>query len=49
MPILVAQDPNLASADKGLDYLRSQQQENGSITGFAGISHWATIAFASRG
>lgn len=49
VPILVAQDPNLASADKGLDYLRSQQQENGSITGFAGISHWATIAFASRG
>lgn len=46
---LVAQDPNLAAADQGLNYLRSQQQENGSITGFAGISHWVTIAFASRG
>jgi len=49
VPTLVAQDPNLTSADQGLNYLRSQQQENGNITGFAGISHWATIAFTSRG
>ena len=49
VPTLVAQDPNLASANQGLNYLRNSQQENGSITGFTGISHWATIAFASAG
>lgn len=42
-------DPNLISTNKGITYLRNQQQDNGSISGFSGITSWAAMAFASAG
>lgn len=37
------------ATDKGIDYLRSQQQPNGQIAGFNGVSAWATMAFSGAG
>ena len=37
------------ATDKGIDYLKSQQQTNGQIAGFNGVSSWAAMAFAGAG
>ena len=35
--------------DNGLQYLRTQQQTDGHIDGFDGVSDWAAQAFAANG
>ncbi len=42
-------DSDQGYVDKGLLYLRSQQLSDGQIQGFAGVSGWATMAFAAAG
>lgn len=37
-----------ASINRGLNYLEAQQQTDGSITGFPGITDWAAIAFTTN-
>lgn len=42
-------NPTNRSLNDGLTYLRSQQQSNGQMQGFSGITEWATMAFAAAG
>ncbi len=42
-------DPNTRSINDGITYLRSQQQSNGQISGFSGVSGWAAISLAAAG
>jgi hypothetical protein len=42
-------DPNKRSLNDGIAYLRSQQQTTGQISGFSGVSAWATMALAAAG
>lgn len=45
------EDPNISKDQRaindGITYLRSQQEANGQISGFSGISSWAAMAFAA--
>lgn len=47
-----AKAPTFASSPKaievGLQYLRTQQKEDGHIEGFEGVSDWAAMAFAAN-
>ncbi len=42
-------DPYRRAINDGLTYLRTQQQTNGQIQGFSGITEWATMAFKGAG
>ncbi|MGH7203303.1 MAG: prenyltransferase/squalene oxidase repeat-containing protein, partial [Candidatus Levyibacteriota bacterium] len=42
-------DPNKRAVNDGITYLKSQQQSNGQISGFTGISQWATMSIAATG
>ena len=42
-----AGDPNIRTINDGISYLRSQQQSNGQISGFSGVSGWAAMTFAA--
>lgn len=44
-----AADVNKRSVNDGITYLRSQQQTNGQISGFTGVSGWAAMTFAASG
>lgn len=49
VPTVFAQNLNQQAIDDGITYLRSQQDANGQIFGFPGITAWAAQAFASAG
>jgi hypothetical protein len=40
---------NAAAVSAGLDYLDTQQQASGEISGFPGISHWSAMAYVAGG
>ena len=42
-------DPNQRAINDGTAYLRSQQQDNGGISGFSGVTSWSIMAFAAAG
>src|SRR6202042_627007 len=42
-------NPNTQSINDGITYLRSQQQSNGQISGFSGVSGWAAMSFEAAG
>ncbi len=42
-------DVNKRAINDGIQYLRSQQDANGQISGFTGVSGWAAMTFAANG
>ncbi len=42
-------DPNKRAVNDGIVYLKSQQQSNGQISSFTGVSGWAAMTLAAAG
>ena len=42
-------NPNQRAVNDGITYLKSQQQTNGQISGFSGVSGWAAMSFSGAG
>jgi hypothetical protein len=48
-PILAVSATNTTAVTNGISYLNTQQQSDGSLSGFPGINAWASLAYTAAG